>query len=174
MGMVRSMISYSILSISLWTEALKTLVHILNRVPSMSVPKTPYELWTGREHSLNYLCAWDCPAEAKVLNPNIGKLDSKTVSCHFIGYTDKLKGYRFYCPNRHTKFIEMRHAVFLEDEIVRGSMIPQEKIEPVVSSPVATMNKNQEPILQEPIETVVAHLEELQYPIWKMCQMLRP
>ena len=130
----------------------------------MSVPKTPYELWTGREHSLNYLCAWDCPAEAKVLNPNIGKLDSKTVSCHFIGYTDKLKGYRFYCPNRHTKFIEMRHAVFLEDEIVRGSMIPQEKTESVVSSPVATMNKNQEPVLQEPIETVVAHLEELQQP----------
>ena len=26
------------------------------------------------------------------------------------------------------------------------------------------MNKNQEPVLQEPIETVVAHLEELQQP----------
>ena len=89
-----------------------------------------------------YFRVWDCLAEAKVLNLNIGKLDSKTVSCHFIGYTDKLKGYSFYCPNRHTKFIEMRHAVFLEDEIVRGSMIPKKKTELVVSSPVATMNKN--------------------------------
>ena len=56
----------------------------------------------------------------------------------------------------------MRHAVFLEDEIVKESMIPPEKTAPVVSSPVATMNKNKEPVLQEPIETVVAHLEELQ------------
>ena len=51
----------------------------------------------------------------------------------------------------------MRHAVFLEDEIVRESMIPPEKTAPVVSSPVATMNKNQEPVLQEPIETIVAY-----------------
>ena len=58
----------------------------------------------------------------------------------------------------------MRHAVFLEDEIVKESMIPPEKTAPVVSSPVATMNKNQEPLIQEQIETVVAHLEELQQP----------
>jgi hypothetical protein len=29
-------------------EALKTTMHILNRVPSKSVAKTPYELLTGR------------------------------------------------------------------------------------------------------------------------------
>ena len=123
MDMVRSMISYSTLPISLWMEALKTAIHILNRVPSKSVSKTPYELWTVREPSLNHLCVWGCLAEAKVFNPNIGKLDSKTVSCHFIGYPDKSKGYRFYCPDRHTKFVEIRHAVFLEDDMVRRSMV---------------------------------------------------
>ena len=66
---------------------------------------------------------WGCPAEAKVFNPNIGKLDPKTVSCHFIGYPEKSKGYRFYCPDRYTKFVETRHAVFLEDQMVRGSMV---------------------------------------------------
>ena len=65
-------------------EVLKTAIHILNRVPSKSVLKTSYELWTGREPSLNHLHVWGCPAEAKVFNPNIGKLDFKTVSCHFI------------------------------------------------------------------------------------------
>jgi transposase InsO family protein len=44
MDMVRSMISYSTLPISLWMDVLKPVVHILNRVPSKSVPKTPYEL----------------------------------------------------------------------------------------------------------------------------------
>ena len=106
MDMVRSVISYSTLPISLWMEALKTAIHILNRVPSKLVPKTPYELWTGREPSLNHLHVWGCPAEAKIFNPNIRKLDSKTVSCYFIGYLDKSKCYRFYCPDRHTKFMK--------------------------------------------------------------------
>ena len=122
MDMVRSMMSYSTLPINLWMEALKTAIYILNRVPSTSVPKTPYELWTGREPSLNHFHVWGCPAEAKVFNPNIEKLDPKTVSCHFIGYSEKSKGYRFYYPDRHTKFIETRHAAFLEDQMIRWSM----------------------------------------------------
>jgi hypothetical protein len=78
MDMVRSMLSYSTLPVNLWMEALKTTTHILNKVPSKSVPTTPYELWTGREPSLRYMRVWGCPAEAKVFNPNIGKLDPKT------------------------------------------------------------------------------------------------
>jgi hypothetical protein len=107
-------------------QALKTTIHILNRVPSKSVPKTLYELWTGREPSLNHLRVWGCLAKAKVFIPNIRKLDTKIVSCHFIGYPDKPKGYRLYCPDRHTKFVETRHVVFLEDDMVRGSMVAWE------------------------------------------------
>jgi hypothetical protein len=69
-------------------EALKTAIHILNRVPSKSVPKTLYEMWTGRVPSVNHLRVWGSPAEVKVFNPTIAKLHSKTVSCHFIGYPE--------------------------------------------------------------------------------------
>ena len=69
MDMARSMTSYSMLPINLWMEVLKTVIHILNRVPSKSVPKIPYVLWTGRKPILNYLHEWCCPAEAKVFNP---------------------------------------------------------------------------------------------------------
>ena len=93
MDMVRSMINYSTLLLSLWMEALKTTIHILNRVPSKSVPKTPYELWTGRVPSLNHLRVWGSPAEAKVFNPNIEKIDPKIVSCHFIAYPEKSKAF---------------------------------------------------------------------------------
>jgi hypothetical protein len=55
MDMVRSMLSYSTLSISLWIGTLKTDVHLLNQVSSKSMPKTSYELWTGRKSTLNYL-----------------------------------------------------------------------------------------------------------------------
>ena len=54
MNMVRSMMSYSNLPLGLWMEALKTAIHILNRVPSKSVPKTAYELWTGRVPSIQH------------------------------------------------------------------------------------------------------------------------
>jgi hypothetical protein len=125
MDMVKNMISYSMLPINLSMEALKTVGHILNHVSSKSVPKTSYGLWTDRKPTLNYLHMWGCPAEAKLFNPSIVKLDPKTVSCHFIGYPDKSKGFRFYCPNRY-KIIEMRHTVFLEDEVIRGSTVPRE------------------------------------------------
>jgi hypothetical protein len=38
--MVISMLSWSDLPVNLWMEALKTAMHILNRVPSKSIPKT--------------------------------------------------------------------------------------------------------------------------------------
>jgi hypothetical protein len=103
--MVRSMLSYSTLSISLWMETLKTIIHILNRVPSKSVSKMLYELWTVHKPSLNYLCVWGCPVEAKIFNPITGKLEPKTVSCHFIGYPEKSKSFRFYCPDMHTNYV---------------------------------------------------------------------
>ena len=70
MDMVHSMLSYSTLPVELWMEALKTAAHILNRVLSKSVPKTPYELWFGKKPTLNYLRVWGCPAEAKLFNPH--------------------------------------------------------------------------------------------------------
>ena len=69
MDMVRIMLSYSTLPIEMWMEALKTAAHILNRVPSKSVPKTPYELWFGKKPMLNYLHVWGYLAEAKLFNP---------------------------------------------------------------------------------------------------------
>jgi hypothetical protein len=92
----------------------------------MSVPKIPYEIWTGRKPTLNYLHVWGCPAEAKLFNPSIGKLDPKTVSCYFIGYLDKSKGFRFYCHDRYIKIMKTGHVVFLEDEVIRESTVPRE------------------------------------------------
>jgi hypothetical protein len=125
MDMVRSMLSYSDLPVKLWMEGLKIAVHILNRVPNKSVPKTPYELWSGRKSSLRHLRVWGCRAEAKVFNPNIRKLDPKTVSCHFIDYPNRSKGCQFYYINNYAKIMETRHAVFFENDGISGSRIPR-------------------------------------------------
>jgi hypothetical protein len=126
MDMVMSMLSYSNLPLGLWMEALKTAMQILNKVPSKSVAKTPYELWTGRKLTLNYFHIWGCPTEARIFNPGQEKLDERTTSYHFIGYSERSKCYRFYCPGRQIKFIETRHAIFLEDDMIKGSKVLRE------------------------------------------------
>ena len=50
--MVQSMLSNSNLPKFLWTDALKTAMYIINRVPTKVVPKTPFELWKNWKPSL--------------------------------------------------------------------------------------------------------------------------
>ena len=59
MDMVTSMISHVRLPLFLWGEALNITQYILNRVPSKSVPKTPYELWAGAKPELEHVRVWD-------------------------------------------------------------------------------------------------------------------
>jgi len=72
--------------------------YILNRVPTKVATKTPYELWIGRKPSLKHFHVWGCPAEARPYKPNEKKLDSRTVSSYFIGYSERSRGYKFYDP----------------------------------------------------------------------------
>jgi hypothetical protein len=69
---------------------------------------------------------WGCLVEAKLFNLSIGKLVSKTVSCHFIGYPEKSKGSHFYCPDRYTKIVKIRYTIFLENDVIRRSTVPRE------------------------------------------------
>ncbi|RVW13581.1 Retrovirus-related Pol polyprotein from transposon TNT 1-94 [Vitis vinifera] len=112
--MVRSMISHSTLPESLWGKAIKTAVYILNRVPSKAVAKTPYELWTSKKPSIRHLHVWGCPAEARPYKPNEKKLDFRTVSCYFVGYSERSRGFKFYDPSTRS-FFETSNAKFIED-----------------------------------------------------------
>ena len=89
--MIRSMFASSKLPIFLWGEALKTANYILNKVPSKSVDIVPFEAWTGRRPSFNHFHIWGCQAEARFYNPAEKKLDPRTTSCRFIGYSEKSK-----------------------------------------------------------------------------------
>ena len=121
LNMVRSMMNGSKLPTSLWKEALKAAVYILNRVPTKAVSKTPFEIWKGWKPSLRHLRVWGCPAEVRVYNPQEKKLDPKTIRAYFVGYPCMTKGYRFYCPSPSARFIESRNAVFLEKDVISGS-----------------------------------------------------
>ncbi|XP_043705429.1 probable pectate lyase 5 [Telopea speciosissima] len=57
----------------------------------------------------------DCKAEARLYNPHERVLDSRTVSCFFMGYPERSKGYRFYCLSSINKIVETNHAKFIEN-----------------------------------------------------------
>ena len=96
-------------------------MYILNKVPTKSVPKTPFELCKGWKLNLNHLRVWDCPFEVKIYDPIASKLDPKTIKCYFVGYPNGSKGYRFYCITCGIKIVEAFTAKFLENNICDSS-----------------------------------------------------
>ena len=120
LDMVRSMLSNSNLPKFLWTGALKTVVYILNYVPTKAVSKTPFELWKNWKPSLRHMRIWGCPSEVQIYNPHEKKLDPRKLSGFFIGYTEMSKGYIFYCSSHSTRIVESRNAKFLENDMISG------------------------------------------------------
>ncbi|KAK8572904.1 hypothetical protein V6N12_028944 [Hibiscus sabdariffa] len=112
---VRSMMSHSDLLTSFWGHALETATFTLNRVPSKSVQKTPYEIWTGKRPSMSFMKVWGC--EAYVKHQMSTKLELKSHKCTFVGYPKKTKGYYFFNPKENKVFVA-RTGVFLEREFL--------------------------------------------------------
>ena len=75
--------------------------------------KTPYELWVGKKPNIKHLHVWSCLVEARPYKPNEKKLDSRTVSCYFVGYSERSRGFNFYDPTTML-FFEIGNARFLE------------------------------------------------------------
>ncbi|KAL8515811.1 hypothetical protein ACS0TY_014491 [Phlomoides rotata] len=105
--------SYTDLPKSFWGYALETTTHILNLVPSKSVPKTRTELWTGRKPSLRHIRIWGCPAY--VLDKKDDKLEYCSELRLFVGYPRGTKGGLFYSP-KDQRIVVSTHSRFLEDD----------------------------------------------------------
>ena len=115
LDMVRSMMSHADLPISFWGHALETAAFTLNRVPSKSVQKTPYEIWTGKRPSMSFMKIWGCEVYNK--RQTSSKLEPKSEKCIFVGYPKETKGYYFYNPVENKVFVA-RTGVFLEREFI--------------------------------------------------------
>ena len=57
MDMVNAMILSTKLLLNFWGEALLTVCHVHNRVPSKKIKVSPYELWNERKPNLDYIKA---------------------------------------------------------------------------------------------------------------------
>jgi len=97
---------------------LLTATYILNRVPSKSIPATPYELWHGRKPSLDHLCPWGSAGYVHNPTHEHGKLGPRATKMLFIRYPEHSKGYVLFGehPNGVMTKIDSRNVDFLEDE----------------------------------------------------------
>jgi hypothetical protein len=95
-----------------------TAAYILNRVPSKSVPSTPYELWTGEKPNLDNLRPWGSTSFVHDTSHKYGKLGPRGKKCIFIQYSEHSKGYVLIgeqLDGRVTE-IESRDVDFIENE----------------------------------------------------------
>jgi len=113
LDMVQSMLNNYYLPKSLWTEALKTVVSILNHVPTKVFPKAPFELFKGWKSSSKHMRVWGCLSEVRIYNPQEKKLDLRTISEYFIGYAKRSKGFTIHiillglCNQEMPSFLKM-------------------------------------------------------------------
>jgi hypothetical protein len=116
--MVRSMMAQAYLPISFWGDALMAVAYILNRVPSKSVPSTPYEFWFGKKPDLSNLRPWGCVGYVHNATHKHGKLGPKANKCVFIRYSDESKGYVMLGehPDREVIEIMSRDVEFMEND----------------------------------------------------------
>ncbi|KAJ9556764.1 hypothetical protein OSB04_011378 [Centaurea solstitialis] len=145
LDMVRSMMCHSTLPVSFWGHALETAAHILNRAPTKSVEKTPYELWKG--------------CEVYVKRPTSEKLKPKSDKCFFVGYPKTTVGYYFYNPEENKVFVA-RNGKFLEEKFLSSGntredvdlqIVDKDNTAPTVEPEI--QHENVEP-QSEPIEEV--------------------
>jgi hypothetical protein len=113
--MVMSMMSQTDLPLSFWCYTLKSVVFTLNRVPTKSVERIPYEIWTRKHPELSFLKVWGCEAYIKCLMSD--KLTLKSDKCFFVGYPRETKGYYFYNKDEGKVFVA-RNGVFMDKEFL--------------------------------------------------------
>ncbi|KAL0401660.1 UNVERIFIED_CONTAM: hypothetical protein Slati_4195900 [Sesamum latifolium] len=116
--MARSMMTQANLLISLWEDAILTTAYILNRVPSKSIPSTPYELWYGRKPNLKGLRPWGLARFVHSTSHKYEKLGPKASKLIFIRYCEHSEGYVMYGehPDRGMIEVESRDIDFFEED----------------------------------------------------------
>jgi len=93
----RSMLSGARITQEFRAEAIDTAKYLLNMSPSsMLFDTNPDEVWCGKNPSVLHLKVFGRDSFVHVPKKKRNKMENKEVNCIFIGYTDGMKGYKFW------------------------------------------------------------------------------
>ena len=92
----------------LWSEAVLTAIHLINRMPSRVLGmKSPCEMLFGKNEFLVPPRVFGCTCFVRDHRPGVGKLDSQAIKCIFVGYSSGQKGYKCWSPSECRMFASM-------------------------------------------------------------------
>lgn len=106
---VNAMLDTVELSTEWWGEAILTVCHVLNRIPTKNKQVTPFEKRKKKKLNLSYLRTQGCLAKVNVPIVKKRKLRLKTVDCVFLGYVIHGVGYRFLIANSRVSQRQNQH-----------------------------------------------------------------
>lgn len=114
----RTMLQDAGLPRAYWGEAVSTAIYLKNLSPTHALKnKIPEEIWTGKKVNLRHLRVFGCQAHVLIPKEKRKKLDSKTKTVLFVGYSEGTKGYRLIDPRNPRSIIVARDVVFSEDQL---------------------------------------------------------
>lgn len=143
----RTMLLSSGLSKSLWPEAVRTAVHILNRTTnSRSSEMTPYEHWFGNKPQLNHLKVFGTVGYAHVPKIHRKKWDAKAKKVFLVGFEPTSKNFRLFDPEKrkvfigcdvkfNENFVKSEYVIFRDDECDGSSEMSNENVAATTSAP---------------------------------------
>jgi hypothetical protein len=109
-------------------DAILTVCHVLNCVPTKNKENTPFEEWERKRLKLSYLRTWGFLAKVNVPIPKKRKLRAKTMDYVLLGYAFHSIVYRFLIIKykvsdlRVGTITELNDATFFEDIFpIKGS-----------------------------------------------------
>ncbi|KAI3510533.1 hypothetical protein L1887_17599 [Cichorium endivia] len=114
--MARSILKSMHVPETLWGEAVRHAVYVLNRVTTKALnDATPYEMWTGRKPQVDHLRVFGCIAHARATGSHLQKLDDRSKRLVHLGSETGTKAYRLFDPDTGKIFIS-RDVYFEEDK----------------------------------------------------------
>lgn len=131
----RCMLLSSSLPKTLWSEAVKTAVYLLNRSPTSALKDSvPATLWYGQKPSVEKLKIFGSTAylhTPKQLSK--GKFDSRTRKLFLVGYCTN--GYRLWCPFNE-QIVEGRDVLFDEKSSYKSETLVNININEISENPI--------------------------------------
>ncbi|KAL8157792.1 hypothetical protein AgCh_002484 [Apium graveolens] len=98
-AMARSFLKERKVPSTLWGEAIRHSVYVLNRLPTRALTgMTPYEAWKGTKPDLGHIRVFGCVAHMKVQSGHVSKLEDKSKMAVYLGREPGTKASRLFDP----------------------------------------------------------------------------
>ena len=92
-------------------------------------------MWYEKRPNVNHFRVFGCLAYVHVPDQNRQKLDAKSESCIFVGYSEELKAYKFYNPLTN-RLIVLRDVIFDEGGVYGHQKGQMEKSKSVLNDDI--------------------------------------